>query len=80
MLYGVPAIIELTFTFALVYLLIANQSVLNYQTPEILKTGITTIIGYYFGVAVKNKPDVIPSSDNFEKLRRQIEEELDKLK
>ena len=55
-LYSVPAIIALTFTFVLVYLLIVNQENQNYQSPEVLKTGLSTIIGYYFGVAVKEKP------------------------
>lgn len=74
MLYAIPAIIALTFTFALVYLLIANQTIPNYQTPEILKTGITTIIGYYFGVAVKDKPVVNTKSTNIEDLQKQVAE------
>jgi hypothetical protein len=71
LLYAVPAIIALSFTFAIVYLLISNQSIANYQTPEILKTGITTIIGYYFGVAVNNKPRAPKSS--IEDIKKQLD-------
>jgi len=55
LLYVVPAIIALTFTFTLVYLLIVNQANPQYQSPDVLKSGLSTIIGYYFGVTVKDK-------------------------
>jgi|GEM_PF-5179939 len=74
MLYAVPAIIALSFTFALIYLLIANQATPDYQTPEILKTGLTTIIGYYFGViAVKDKSAAKNESTSIENLQKQVE-------
>jgi hypothetical protein len=75
MLYAVPAIIALTFTFTLVYLLISNQSNVNYQSPEVLKSGLSTIVGYYFGVAVKESPKEksSPSEMSPEEFKKQIE-------
>ncbi|OED85093.1 hypothetical protein [Vibrio crassostreae] len=71
LLYAVPAIIALTFTFTLVYLLVANQAVENYQSPEVLKSGLSTIIGYYFGVAVKNSPPQDPDK-RLDELQKQL--------
>ncbi|MCP4976248.1 MAG: hypothetical protein GY931_08820, partial [Maribacter sp.] len=74
LMYGVPAIIALTFTFALVYLLISNQNSASYQTPEILKTGITTIIGYYFGVAVNDGPTKNIKEASYDDIQKQLDE------
>ena len=71
LLYAVPAIIALTFTFTLVYLLVANQTVENYESPEVLKSGLSTIIGYYFGVAVKNSPPQNPDK-RLDELQKQL--------
>ncbi|WP_320151037.1 hypothetical protein [uncultured Tolumonas sp.] len=56
LLHIVPVVIALSFTFTLIYLLIINQNNQNYQSPEVLKNGLSIIIGYYFGVAAKEVP------------------------
>ena len=47
----VPALIALALVVAFVYLVIENSAVVDYEVPGALVNSLTTILGYYFGVA-----------------------------
>jgi len=50
MLLIIPGIIALAFATTFIYLLIQHQGDAGYKTPDELRTAMTTIIGYYFGI------------------------------
>jgi len=50
LLLVIPGIIALLFASTFIYLLVENKGNPNYQTPGELRSAMTTIIGYYFGI------------------------------
>ncbi len=55
LLYFVPALIAVGFSFTMLFLFIVNAEKDGYETPDSLTNSVTTILGYYFGIATSER-------------------------
>ena len=50
LVYVIPAMISLCLVGTFIYLIINNQSTPDYKCPEELRSGLSTVLGFYFGM------------------------------